>query len=197
MYPEKGDTSMPITSINKRVDPADANIGVSASRQNGADVRQKAKPWEALGISRATWYRYGKPTDKAVYDDLRWEKQGACGTLADCDFLKNRFGSIRSYQRAMRVHNSELWPYAEHGIVSIAEADRILGNPHALRRFREWAAEQLASVKAVENALKLFEQERRNDVSAEAIAAYLNKPVAFVAEVLSRDAMARALGDAP
>jgi predicted DNA-binding transcriptional regulator AlpA len=23
----------------------------------------RAKPWEALGVSRATWYRMGKPTE--------------------------------------------------------------------------------------------------------------------------------------
>lgn len=198
---------MPIT-INQPIDPADGSV--SASRQNGADVRQKAKPWEVLGISRATWYRYGKPAHKGEYDDTRFDKdleKGRCepvAVLAEeraeeprkrfnlfniADVLiaesrKDRPISIRTYQRVHRVFNSELWPYAEHGIVSIAQADRLLGNPHALRHFLELQAERLARVQAVLNAVKLFEQERRNDVSAEAIAAYLNKPVAFVAEVL-------------
>jgi transposase len=26
----------------------------------------KSKPWEALEMSRATWYRHGKPTSKSV-----------------------------------------------------------------------------------------------------------------------------------
>ena len=27
-------------------------------------MRQTPKPWEAIGMSRATWYRRGKPTEK-------------------------------------------------------------------------------------------------------------------------------------
>src|SRR5262245_3686634 len=27
-------------------------------------MRQPQKPWEAIGMSRATWYRLGKPTEK-------------------------------------------------------------------------------------------------------------------------------------
>jgi hypothetical protein len=96
-------------------------------------MRQKIKQWEAFGISRATWYRYGKPTDKAVYDDLKWDNGGpGSGTLADCaaDF-KNVFGfrSIRTYQRVMRVMRSPLWPYVERGDVSFAKADRSLADP--------------------------------------------------------------------
>src|SRR5216684_5606071 len=127
---------------------------VSNPRQNGAIVRQKDKPWEKLGISRATWYRYGKPTEKAVYADMRWEKRGGDGTLTDAladeraewpprglslhglatavieETKKNRPPSMRTFQRTMRVMQSELWPYAEAGILSIAQADRTLGNPH-------------------------------------------------------------------
>jgi hypothetical protein len=146
-------------------------------------MRQKTdKPWEKLGISRATWYRYGKPTDKAVYADLRWDKQGAGGPLADCaDDLKKHFGigSIRTFQRMTRVLRSPLWPYVEHGQVSIARADRSLADPEFMRRFHKVVAET-----EVAAALKLFEQERRNDVSAEAIANHIGQPVAFVVEVL-------------
>src|SRR5262245_17128917 len=31
---------------------------------NGGIMRQSPKPWEAIGMSRATWYRHGKPTEK-------------------------------------------------------------------------------------------------------------------------------------
>jgi hypothetical protein len=148
-------------------------------------MRQKtAKPWEALGISRATWYRYGKPTEKAVYEDLKWEKGGpGSGTLADCadDLKKFGFPSTRTYQRVMRVRLSPLWPYVERGEVSIAKADRSLADPEFMRHFHNVVAEA-----EVAEALKLFEQERRNDVSAEAIAAHLNKPVEIVIEALRR-----------
>jgi transcription initiation factor TFIIIB Brf1 subunit/transcription initiation factor TFIIB len=29
-----------------------------------ANSISRAKPWEVMGISRATWYRHGKPTPK-------------------------------------------------------------------------------------------------------------------------------------
>jgi hypothetical protein len=145
------------------------------------------KPWETLGISRATWYRYGKPIEKAVYDDQRFGKRGHAGGGSLDEFandLKNHFGisSIRSYQRMMRVRMSPLWPYVERGEVSIAKADRNLADPEFMRRLDKLAKAVLAA--EVAKALKLFEQERRNDVSAEAIADHLNQPVAVIVEAL-------------
>ena len=32
------------------------------SAPRGTDLRQK--PWEAIDMSRASWYRHGKPTEK-------------------------------------------------------------------------------------------------------------------------------------
>lgn len=123
-------------------------------RHIGAMVRQQIKHWEKLGISRATWYRYGKPTEKAVYDDLRW---------------------------VMRVMSSPLRHYVERGEVSIAKADRSLADPAFMRRFHNIVADA-----QVAGALKLFAQERRNDISAQAIADHLNKPVEIVIEALKR-----------
>src|SRR5262245_35647563 len=39
---------------------------VSTLRHHDGTMRQKqsARPWEKIGISRATWYRHGKPTEK-------------------------------------------------------------------------------------------------------------------------------------
>jgi hypothetical protein len=31
---------------------------------NGGIMRRSARPWKMLGMSRATWYRHGKPTEK-------------------------------------------------------------------------------------------------------------------------------------
>jgi hypothetical protein len=145
----------------------------------------KPKPWVALGISRATWYRYGKPTDQAAYDEQRFMKRGgAGGTLAEVAAdLKRNFGinSIRTYQRQVRVRLSPLWPYVERGEISIARADRSLADPRFMRRLHNLVADA-----EVAEALKLFEQERRNDVSAEAIAAHLGKPLEIVIEALRR-----------
>jgi len=77
------------------------------SNENLNPQSAKVKPWEKIGISRATWYRYGKPTEKAVYEDQKWDKRGGLGggTTADwaADLKKFGFSSIRTYQRAMRV----------------------------------------------------------------------------------------------
>jgi hypothetical protein len=53
-----------------------------------------------------------------------------------------------------------------------------------MRRFHRLIAESKAEITEVADAFKLFEQERRNDLSAEAIASYLNKPVESVVEAL-------------
>jgi hypothetical protein len=33
-------------------------------RLNGGIMRQTPEPWKAIGMSRATWYRHGKPNEK-------------------------------------------------------------------------------------------------------------------------------------
>jgi hypothetical protein len=106
--------------------PKSALASVSNPRQDGVIMRQKnVKPWEKIGISRATWYRHEKPTEKPERDNL-----------AD---VAKQFGypSVRSMQRALRVMRSELWPIVERGLVSIAKADRSLADPDFMRRARE------------------------------------------------------------
>lgn len=44
----------------------------------------------------------------------------------------------------MRVMQSELYPWVKVGCLSYAKADRILGSPNGLRRFRERVAEAIA-----------------------------------------------------
>lgn len=44
----------------------------------GGEVRQpdaKTKPWEALGTSRATWYRLGKPEKERELENSRYHRQ--------------------------------------------------------------------------------------------------------------------------
>jgi|SRR5450631_3417168 hypothetical protein len=88
-------------------------------------------PWKKFGISRATWYRYGKPATKGEYDDSRFDR-GRLGawTPANTNDLK-KFGvsSRRSHQRVLRVLGSELAPLVLANGLSVAAADRILGNP--------------------------------------------------------------------
>jgi hypothetical protein len=94
------------------------------SRHFGAIMRQQDKPWEALGMSRATWYRHGKPTKprkkvKNVHELAKFV--GASST--------------RSYQRMMRVMSSELVGYFHAGQLSISQADRILSSPELRQSF--------------------------------------------------------------
>lgn len=71
---------------------------------NGGNVRQKDKPWVALGISRATYYRRGKP--KSV-PGIRWKQadRAALGghlsvrTIQRADFVR-RYGIAELYYLA-------------------------------------------------------------------------------------------------
>jgi hypothetical protein len=56
-------------------------------------MRQPDKPWIALGISRATWYRLGKPADK--YALPRSRRQAALAPAVGM--------SVRSFQRLRRL----------------------------------------------------------------------------------------------
>jgi hypothetical protein len=86
------------------------------------------KPWIALGISRATWYRHGKPTT--------WRKV----TMAE-EAAMFGFPSLRSFQRVRRVLQSPLAPYVplteDVPGFSFGLADKLLSNPGRLKRFLE------------------------------------------------------------
>jgi hypothetical protein len=122
------------------------------------------KPWEALKVSRATWYRYGKPTTPKPMTIAQWAKADGW--------------SPRSAQRLQqRIRYVErLAPDLLREIMS--------GNLKASDAEQATAMRIILAREAVASALKLFEQERRNDVSAEAIADHLNQPVAVIVEAL-------------
>ena len=57
-----------------------------SNRPNGGKMRQPhsvSRPWEALGISRATWYRQGKP-DMACNLASRYPQKSRADGLEDC-----------------------------------------------------------------------------------------------------------------
>jgi hypothetical protein len=97
-------------------------------RQKRPRRKRKPKPWEAIGMSRATWYRHGKPTEKprriTVADEAR------------------RAGlSVRTHQRIMRVMTADIDLAAlmlEHGWCKPGQAERIVADPVEHRRFRKW-----------------------------------------------------------
>jgi hypothetical protein len=87
------------------------------------------RPWEKIGISRSTWYRHGKPTEKP-------RKPMTVAEVAK----QSGASSTRTYYRTLRVMGSELASFVQSGQLSIAKADRMLGDPTRLRRFQKLIA---------------------------------------------------------
>jgi hypothetical protein len=73
------------------------------------------KPWEEVGISRATWYRQGKPKSKR-YRITQAQKATIAGV------------SVRSIQRASRILREapELSDQISGGILSLGLAEKML-----------------------------------------------------------------------
>ncbi len=89
----------------------------------GDKVRQK--PWEATGISRASWYRHGKP---AVNPKLKRVTQSDIARLADV--------KPRTAQRFFRImkHDYALWESVAAGGISAGAAERQIVADQAARR---------------------------------------------------------------
>jgi hypothetical protein len=92
-------------------------------------MRLENRPWEKLGMSRATWFRRGKPTKPRKRTTVH-DKAKAHGAP-----------STRTFQRMMRESRSELAPWIGPGLYSISQADELLSDPERLRG----ALEALAS----------------------------------------------------
>ncbi len=92
------------------------------------DEELKQKPWEAVGMSRRTWYRHGKP-DKPRRKFTREEE------IAGLREAGIPVKSWRTWQRTMRVLQSPLAPFVESGQMSISRADKILSTPGGVERF--------------------------------------------------------------
>jgi hypothetical protein len=91
-------------------------------------MRQTIKPWEAIGISRASWYRHGKPTEKPQ-------------RITVADEARRAGVSKRTHQRIMRVMRKD----ADLAVLMIrdgwckpGQADEVIASPRLHRRFRKW-----------------------------------------------------------
>ena len=85
-------------------------------------MRHTPKPWEAIGISRATWYRHGKPAEKPVRPLVADEAR-------------------RAHQRIMRVMAADIDLAAlmiNQGWCKPGQAEAIVANSALHRRFRRW-----------------------------------------------------------
>jgi hypothetical protein len=88
-------------------------------------MRQR-KPWEAIGISRATWYRHGKPTEKPPRTSV------VCAARAAGE-------SVRTYQRIMRVMAADTdlaMAMLQHGWCKPGQAEAIIKDPVLHHKFR-------------------------------------------------------------
>jgi hypothetical protein len=79
-------------------------------------MRQKDRPWEALGMSRATWYRLGKPAEKPA-------PRITVKQAADMDGV-----SLRMMERARFVHRygPDLLEHVLAGSMSMDAAIRLI-----------------------------------------------------------------------
>jgi hypothetical protein len=106
----------------------------------------KAKPWEACGISRATWYRQGKPEpfqSTPELDELAASIKEA-GGFPDLhkEFMKDWRVSRRTVERAMRVLHADPDLFhtvdaANHGAGQWGIAEWLILHPKEHRRWRK------------------------------------------------------------
>lgn len=91
---------------------------------NGGPMR---KPWEEIGVSRATWYRRGKPTTKP-------------SKITQAQAAKLMNVSVRSVQRAVRVAriSPELAYLVEIGRIKLGFAEHIVRDPDRLKWVNEY-----------------------------------------------------------
>jgi hypothetical protein len=87
---------------------------------------RQPKPWQAIGMSRASWYRHDKPTEKPGK---------ASAVLA----AKPAGKSLRTHQRILRVMATDvdLAGAMLHGWCKPGQAEAIIKNSALLREFRK------------------------------------------------------------
>src|SRR5262245_27147761 len=88
-----------------------------------------SKPWEAIGMSRATWYRHGKPTEKPqLIMDLSYT------AIAGRERV-----SVRTVQRMHRVlgADAELARAVREGLGKWGQAEWLIKHPKAHRKWRK------------------------------------------------------------
>jgi len=87
---------------------------------------RRTEPWKAIGMSRASWYRHGKPTEKPERTSV-----AAAARAAGV--------SVRTHQRIMRVMAADInlaVLMLEHGWCKPGQAEAIIKHPVLLRKFR-------------------------------------------------------------
>jgi len=91
---------------------------------------RQAKPWESIGMSRATWYRRGKPNV--------WPPPMALPSFYKA-LAKGMHISERTAFRAKRILNTDpdLFRAVEQGLGKWGQAEWLILHPKAHRKWRE------------------------------------------------------------
>jgi hypothetical protein len=92
----------------------DRNADSLKKPPDGGKVR---RPWDTLGMSRASWYRYGKPTKRPETRSLRSLAKHIRAALAGRSF--------RTHERIMRL-DAETARLVIEGHIRPATAERLL-----------------------------------------------------------------------
>jgi len=100
----------------------------------GGTVRQ----WEALGMSRASWYRHGKPAEKPT--------QRGQGPFSQRKMAAGNRVSLRTQQRIARIIESDfdLAMMVLDGEVKPGQAEKTITDPLEYQCFLEWYGRQLS-----------------------------------------------------
>jgi len=95
------------------------------------------KPWEAIGMSRASWYRHGKPTKTPI-------RRGR-GPFSQRNMAVGNHVSLRTQQRMDRImeFDFDLWSLTIDGNIKPAQAERIIADPVKYYRFLQWHTARL------------------------------------------------------
>jgi hypothetical protein len=88
-------------------------------------------------MSRASWYRHGKPTEKPT-------RRGQ-GPFSQRKNAASIHVSLRTMQRIDRImeFDFDLWMLTLHGHIKPAQAEKIIADSVRYQRFLEWYAQQL------------------------------------------------------
>jgi hypothetical protein len=101
----------------------EAEFWDGVNRPGGGVLEQK--PWEAVGMSRTSWYRHGKPAAKP------WR-------MTQAHLARLHGVSVRSIQRARRIAREwpELEQLVEEGKLSLAGAEFLIRGVERFERSR-------------------------------------------------------------
>ena len=106
----------------------------------------KVRPWEAVGMSRATWYRKGKPEPRPPdpeLDELAASIKSLMGGRPN--FQLFGFASQRSFERWSRVSNADedLGRAILNKEIKPSIAEKIVSDPIKYQRYLKWYGCQL------------------------------------------------------